>query len=218
MPRPKDGTLIALFRARLSAVARGHAPLREVRRPRTEGARGPESELAPAKERVAAREREDVKGVRGDLIRRAPIPRLGLNQPTLAAIWPLQRPQEGEPPSERRRKDWVGRIAAQEPQRFKQEARHSRLVERGDVRAPRVLTAPLCWVVGISTVRELNALQNTDRLDRGALELFVSLQGVRARQPHEPPSSLRGDPLVEHGVAEVGARVTEARLSEGLPI
>ena len=81
-----------------------------------------------------------------------------------------------------------------------------------------MLRAPLDRVVGVAAVPMLDPLERADRLDRGALEVGIALERPGGREAGQAPGTLRRDPLVEHGVPQVGARVEQRGLREALAL
>jgi len=66
-------------------------------------------------------------------------------------------------------------------------------------------------MIWIRAVKELNSLKDSHRFNRSLLQLDVMLKRTRAGQADEPPSSLRRDPLIEDGIAQISASMPKAR-------
>ena len=115
-------------------------------------------------------------------------------------------------PRERR----VARIAPQALEAEEREGRDARLVEGRDVARAGVLGAPLERVVREAAVGVLDRLEARRRPRCAARSSSASaLERKGPGQAGQAPGALRRDALVEHGVAQVRARVQEARLAEG---
>src|SRR5205814_3738168 len=130
-------------------------------------------------------ERVTIERMRRDLVRGAPVPRLGFDETALRSVGTLQRDEEVETARERSAEDLVLRIAAHALERIEQERGHARLIEGRDVARALVFRTPLDRMVGIAPVLVLDRLEHADRFDRGALEIGIRLERVRAGEPRQ---------------------------------
>jgi hypothetical protein len=64
----------------------------------------------------------------------------------------------------------------------------------------------------------LHRREVADGLHPGRFEVAVTLERERRREPRQPPRALRRDAFVEDRVAQVRARVEEARRREALAV
>ena len=154
----------------------------------------------------------------GDLVRRAPVPRLGLEQARLDAIGPDEADEEVEAALQLAPPGAGCGIESGTLQGEGQEARHAGLVEGGGIAGSWMAGASLDGVVRDAPVGPRQRVEDRGPLAHRQLEDLMTGQCVGLRDAREGPGLLGGDPLVEHAVAQVRLRSQHGRADEGLAL